>query len=281
MFKFAITTATLIFNAGAILLLFFILLGGAFDRFPLNRFFWLEADTSQISGAPKKSRWTLYGFCEVKDGVNSNCSSNRPAYAIQPEKNFGTTKGVPQDFIDNHDTYFYLSRFAFPFFLIGIFFAVLSLIMGTLAYVSRLGAAITSSITFLAFIFVAAASAVETACYVMARDAFNDQKSGSAHLGVKLMAFAWTTTACLLFSLIGFCMGWHRSSKAAAAAGGGAFAARSSSFEKSKPSSGKQGFFSSIRKKRGNNYDDDAFVRGGETSSQQPVMNPVSSYERA
>lgn len=58
--------------------------------------------------------------------------------------------------------YFYLSRCAFAFWLIALFFAVIALFTSLLALCTRLGAYLTGFTTFLAFVFQALAASLMT-----------------------------------------------------------------------------------------------------------------------
>jgi SUR7/PalI family len=252
-------------------LLFFILLGGTKESTPLNEFYWLQADTSHIPGAPAESRWTLYGVCGVSsDGKNINCTKNTADFAFQPDVTYHTTTGVPQDFINNHDTYYFLTRFAYPFYIIGLFFTVVTFILTFFGLRYRLGAALAATSTFIAFLFVITASCLVTAAYTMARNKF----SNGASLGVKMFAFTWTSTALLLlvfiFGCITCCAGRDRTGTSG---GFGGPLARESSFEKT--GSRRRGFFNVGSKKANEN----SFF--AENESQNPVIgNEASSFDR-
>jgi len=190
------------------------MLAGIKNVNPLNRIFYMQADTSGISGAPPLTRWTLWNRCGVSNGVNSDCTGNHPAYAFQPDVNFGTTSGVPSSLMNHHSRYYYLSRFAFAFFFIATIFSGLAFLSSIGALFSRLVAGCTSILTFIAFITDVIAASLATALYVQARNAFK-RDGYTAHLGVKLFAFAWTTVACLFLASLGFilacCAGRDRS----------------------------------------------------------------------
>lgn len=74
------------------------LLGGSQGHNPLNKFYFLEADTSQISGAAPATRWTFWNACSVTNGLDM-CPGVHPAYPFDPPRNFGTSNGVPPQFI--------------------------------------------------------------------------------------------------------------------------------------------------------------------------------------
>jgi hypothetical protein len=90
---------SLILTAGAVLLLFFVILGGTRDRTPLDDIYFLRAETSGIRGAPRLARWTFWNACETGPNGRNQCSSVSPAYPFDPPRNFGTTEGVPSQFI--------------------------------------------------------------------------------------------------------------------------------------------------------------------------------------
>ncbi|QEU58589.1 Sur7 [Kluyveromyces lactis] len=195
---------SLLFLMGSTMLLIFIVLSGSIEHSPVNEFYWLQADTSNITGAPALSRWTFWGLCGVSGNKNVNCSSLEPAYPLSPVDDFGTTEGFPSDFVSNRDTYYYLTRFSFCFFLIALVFIGVGLIFYVLSWCSY---------SFTKTVFVAivigtllnmAASACQTAATVLAKNAFKDADV-SVDIGVKLMAFSWTTVALniILFFITG------------------------------------------------------------------------------
>ncbi|KAF2131916.1 SUR7-domain-containing protein [Dothidotthia symphoricarpi CBS 119687] len=199
--------ASLILLGGGILLQIFTILTGGINSAPLNRFYFLEASTSGISNARNPSRWTFFAICgtDPSTGYNANCGSPVPALPFDPPRNFGTTQGIPQQFIGTH-TFYYLSRFMFAFYLIALFFAVIALFSGVLALCSRLGGYLSGMTTSVALFFQSAAAALLTVWVVKGRNAF--RSSGSeAHIGKYLLAFAWASMACFFLATIMFCLG--------------------------------------------------------------------------
>lgn len=85
----------------------------------------------------------------------------RAALPFNPSGNFLTSNGLPQNLVNNN-TYYYLSRFMFAFYLIALFFAVCALLLSFIALCTRLGAFLTGSMTFLAILFQALAAALMT-----------------------------------------------------------------------------------------------------------------------
>lgn len=150
---------SLILVAGGVLLMFFILLAGAVDGSPVNRWYLLEADTSNIPNAPPLARWSYWNVCGV-DGDRTACGDAdyeqvHPAFPLDPSshRTFDTRVNVPPNFYDNHNYYFLMTRFMFAFMLIALFFAVCALFTGLLALCTRIGAYLSSLLTMIALFF--------------------------------------------------------------------------------------------------------------------------------
>jgi hypothetical protein len=197
---------SLFFLAGALLLMFFVILAGTRDRNPLNQIYFLRADTSGIPNAPVggESRWTLWNYCGTSPFGRNDCTFVRPAYPFDPPRNFGTERNVPSQFIGTRK-FFYLTRFMFAFILIALFFAVLALFTGLLALFSRLGGALSGLLTSIALFFHAIVASLMTAAFVLGRKRFR-AVGRDAHLGRLAFAFVWTSLFCLLLSTILFFM---------------------------------------------------------------------------
>jgi len=198
-----------ILQAGACVLLFFVILAGIRDSTPLNQTFFLSADISKISnnGVDSPSgygQWTLWGVCgATTDGLNVNCGSHHPAYPFSPADNFGDSS-VPSYFVDHESFYYYASRFMFAFFIIAVAFAVFSVFTGLLALCSRLGSAVSSVFAMAACVIDIVAAALMTAVFVQGRNHLQDAGI-TASIGVKAFGFAWGSVGCLLFATFGFC----------------------------------------------------------------------------
>lgn len=192
--KVIFTILNLFLLAGAILLLVFTVLTGSSKHFPLNRFYWLEADTSNISGAYSTSRWTFWGVCD--SGNYADCLLG-PAYPISPVDNFGNTSGIPQKFVDDRDVYYYLTRFAFAFIIITLCFTALAFIIDILGFCFLIIDKVVICLVSLALFFMAGGAALQTAAIVLARNAFRDDGL-YAHIGTKSMALLWASFGCLL-----------------------------------------------------------------------------------
>lgn len=198
-----LSTISVLFLAGSAVLLFFLLLAGVRDSVPLNELYWIQFDTNSIQSSlnlPNPVRWTSYNYCGVNsDGHNSDCTKTKAAFPFTPQDAFDTTSGIPQDFITHRRTYYYLTRIAYGFFIGVLFFDVVALAFTALACCSKLGAGLVSSFTFIAFVFAAAAAAMQTAAFVKGKNQLNDL-GYNAKIGVKMIAFTWTIVALLFLT---------------------------------------------------------------------------------
>lgn len=195
------TFLNLFFLSGTTLLLIFLVLSGSTNHFPFNKFYWIRADTSGITGAPDEAAWTFWGVCEY--GNFGSCD-RAPAYPISPVDNWHTETGVPEDFIKNRNTYYYLSRFAFAFILVGLGFTAFALLVDILGFCFTIIDKIVIILVFLAMFFIAGAAAFQTAVSVLARNAFSDANL-SSHIGVKSTALLWAAVACILIVFFNTC----------------------------------------------------------------------------
>ncbi|KAI9929248.1 hypothetical protein MW887_001656 [Aspergillus wentii] len=187
--------------------MFLTLLGGATNTRPLNEIYFLQADTSNIPGAPALSRWTFWNLCGVNSAGKSDCGDTHPDYPFDPpnSNNFGTTTNVPSAFVGtNH--YFLTSRFMFPFLIIALFFGVCSLFTGFLAMCTRIGGYLSALLAWIALIFQVIVTCLMTAVFVQGRNQFN-KNNQTARLGVKSFAFMWTASVCLFLSCLLYCLG--------------------------------------------------------------------------
>lgn len=195
------TTLNLLLLAGTTLVLVFVVLSGSTDHFPFNTFYWLKADTSAIPNAADESAWTFWGVCDYNNF--SDCYTG-PAYPISPEDNFHTTENVPNDFIVNRDTYYYLSRFSFAFTLLGLAFTGFALVVDILGFCLVIIDKIVIILVLVAMLFIMGAAAMQTAVTVLARNAFLSDNL-ETKIGVKSMALIWTAVACILLVFFNTC----------------------------------------------------------------------------
>ncbi|MCJ1370217.1 hypothetical protein MMC20_001429 [Loxospora ochrophaea] len=204
---------SLILIAGACLLIFLVLLAGAVDGNPLDKIYFLQADTSGIPNAPVLSRWTFWNICSVSSANTNLCPKVHPAFPLDPPstRNFGTTQDIDVAFIGTRK-YYYLTRFMFAFVLISLFFAVCSLFLGLFALCSRIGSFLSSFLCSIALFFQTLTAALMTAAYVMGRNNFRANNQ-SADIGKYAFGFIWAAMACLFLATVMFCVAGATSRK--------------------------------------------------------------------
>ena len=145
---------SLIFTAGALLLMFLILLAGVVDHNPTSQFYFLQVATANIPGAHPISRWTYWNICSVTAKNRNDCGNVHPAFPFDPpaKSNFGTHTNIPKAFIGT-SKFYYLTRFMFAFMLITLFFGVCALFTGILAMCSRIGSYLSGLLGMIALFF--------------------------------------------------------------------------------------------------------------------------------
>jgi hypothetical protein len=154
----------LLFLAGSLVMVWFIILSGLTRTSPLRQTYFLRADTSGIEGARAISQWTYFRVCGVD---NTDCGPARPALPLG-DAWASNARGVPEDLMGGFggDTtssfYWYMWRFGWVFFLLALFFEVLAFGAGFLALCSRLGSALTGLISLVALVFLTVAVSLMT-----------------------------------------------------------------------------------------------------------------------
>ncbi|KAI0487631.1 SUR7/PalI family-domain-containing protein [Xylaria cf. heliscus] len=203
---------SLLFLAGTIVLLFFVILSGITRTSPLRQTYFLSADTSGISGARPTSQWTFFRICGED---NTDCSRSWPdppigwAWSKDP-----TGDNLPTRLIGSYgdgttsEQYFYLWRFGWVFYLLALIFSVFAFGTGFLACFGRLGHAIAATVSFVALLFHTVAAALMTATFVRMRDQFN-VAGRSARLGEYAFGFTWGAWAALFIATALFCAGFR------------------------------------------------------------------------
>ncbi|PHH55945.1 SUR7 family protein FMP45 [Ceratocystis fimbriata CBS 114723] len=190
--------------ATSLLFLWFIILSGIANVTPFRKTYFLQADTSGITGARDTSQWTYFWIC---GRGNHDCGSAHGAlpfgyawdsYASDVPQGLGGSHG-------KHTTshhFWYMWRFGWVFFIITLFFETIALCTSVLACCGRIGSAISSMATGIALFFYAIAVSLMTATFVQARNRFHDA-GRSARLGRWSFGFAWAGFAAL--ALAWFC----------------------------------------------------------------------------
>jgi hypothetical protein len=85
-----------IFLAGALVMMFFVILSGVKDVSPLNKIYFLQADTSKINSARPISQWTYFYVCGAS---NQDCGSATAALPFGYAWVGGNNNGVPGDLV--------------------------------------------------------------------------------------------------------------------------------------------------------------------------------------
>lgn len=183
----------LLFLAGNTLLLILMIISGATDHYPVNRFYWVQGNTTGIPNAGAETRWTFWGAClQDTDGTDTCTGNLAPAYPISPVDNFNTHVNVPHQFISKRDAFYYLTRFSFCFFWIALAFVGVSFILYILTWCSKMMSNMVVVLMSFGFVFNTAAVVLQTAASVMAKNAFHNGDR-SAKLGASMMGMAWAS----------------------------------------------------------------------------------------
>ncbi|KAI1392494.1 SUR7/PalI family-domain-containing protein [Hypoxylon trugodes] len=199
---------SLIFLAGSIVMLFFVILSAVTNTSPLRQTYFLSADTSGITGARSVTQWAYFYICG--EG-NSDCSRTWPAPPLGWAWS-GNPSNAPSELVGSHggDTtssyYFYMWRFGWVFYLIALVFSVLAFFAGFVACCGRLGSAIAGFGALVALFFHTIAVSLMTAVFVKMRNAFI-ANGRTASLGKYAFGFSWGSWAALLIATLLFCLG--------------------------------------------------------------------------
>ncbi|KAH8662527.1 actin cortical patch SUR7/pH-response regulator pali [Xylariales sp. PMI_506] len=198
----------MVFIAGSITMILFVMLAGVADSTPLNNTYFLSADTSGITGARDRTQWTYFYMCGPG---NLDCSAAKPAPAFGSAWSANPSDApsglVGGDGGGTTSNYYYLMwRFGWVFYLIGLFFAVVALFSSLVACCGRLGSALAGFTAMVALFFYSIAAALMTAEFVKARDAFrNDGRD--ANIGTYAFGFTWGAWAALFIATVLLCAG--------------------------------------------------------------------------
>ncbi|CAD6446063.1 9aa202d9-4e5b-4990-9262-966e18b5ed7d [Sclerotinia trifoliorum] len=201
-------TISLILIGASIMFMFFVILGGITQTTPLDKTQFLTADTSSIAGARPVSQWNYFRICG--EG-NTDCGSSVPALPFGYAW-VGGGDGAPSSLLGSHaknttsSSYYYMWRFGWVFYLIGLFFTVFAFFASMLALCSRLGSFIGAWLTMVALFFFSIAASLMTAEFVKARNRFHDAGI-NASLGRYAFGFTWAAWACLAIATILLCIG--------------------------------------------------------------------------
>jgi len=196
--------ASLILIAGSIVLIFFVVLSGVKNTSPLNKTYFLQADTSSIAGSGRAvSQWTYFYVCGAG---NQGCGKPVPALPFGYAW-VGGSAGAPAELVGSHGKhttsthYYYLWRFGWVFYLMGLFFDVVGFFAALLAPCSRLASGLSGLIIGMAWFWFTLGAALMTSEFVMARNRFHDAGL-AASVGKYAFGFTWGAWACLTLATI-------------------------------------------------------------------------------
>ncbi|KAG4033249.1 hypothetical protein MFRU_005g02620 [Monilinia fructicola] len=204
----AMGTLSLVFLGASIMFMFFVILGGVTHTSPLDKTYFLRADTSGIAGARPTTQWNYFYNC---GSGNNDCGKPVPALPFGYAW-LGGGDGAPSSLLGSHGkhttsfSYYYMWRFGWVFYLMGLLFTVFAFFTSMLAVCSRLGSFLGALMTMAALFFFTLGASLMTAEFVKARNQFN-HAGLSAHLGKYAFGFTWAAWACLFLSMILLCIG--------------------------------------------------------------------------
>ncbi|KAI0894008.1 SUR7/PalI family-domain-containing protein [Annulohypoxylon nitens] len=199
---------SLVFLAGSLVMLFFVILSAVKSTSPLRETYFLRADTNGITGARSITQWAYFYICG--DG-NTDCSRATPAPPLGWAWS-GDPSNAPASVVGTHGGhttsfyYYYMWRFGWVFYLIALVFSVLAFFSGFVACCGRLGSAIAGIVALTALFFHTIAVSMMTAVFVKLRNAFIAD-GRDATLGRWAFGFSWGSWAALLIATILFCVG--------------------------------------------------------------------------
>jgi hypothetical protein len=189
-------------------MLFFVILAGVSDVSPLNKTYFLSADTSGITGARDRTQWTYFYMCGPG---NDDCSGAWPAPPFGWAWDANPTN-APAELVGDHGSgttsiyYYYMWRFGWVLYLMSLLFAIISFFTGFMSCLGRLGSALAGFSTAVTLFFYSIAVSLMTAVFIKARDAFS-AADRDAEIGIYAFGFSWGAWAALFLALFLFCVG--------------------------------------------------------------------------
>ncbi|KAG5926708.1 hypothetical protein E4U42_003008, partial [Claviceps africana] len=201
--NFPLGLGGLILLATSILFLFFIILSAVSSATPLDKTYFLRANTAGITGARDWSQWTYFYVCG--DG-NTDCTPAKAGMPIGRAWDAGA-QNVPDGLGGSYGggttshKFFYMWRFGWVFILMTLFFEIWAFLSGFLACCGRLGAAISFLVAGVALVCHTVASSLFTATFVMARNRFRGA-GRDASLGRWGFGWIWGSYAALLVATL-------------------------------------------------------------------------------
>ncbi|RKF57854.1 Protein SUR7 [Golovinomyces cichoracearum] len=133
--------------SGTVMFMFFVILSGVRDVTPFNKTWFLQVDTSDLSGSRRPlTQWTYFFICSAQ---NKNCGSPVPALPIGygwPGGSLDVPRNLVGSFAKNTTSryFYYMWRFGWVSYLIGLVFVSLGWFVALLSVWTRLGSAISA-----------------------------------------------------------------------------------------------------------------------------------------
>jgi len=196
--------ASLILIAGSVVLLFFVVLSGVKHTTPLQKTYFLQADTSTIAGSGRAtSQWTYFYVCGAD---NTDCGKAVPGLPLGAAW-VGGSAGAPESLVGSHykhttaKYYYYMWVVGWSLYLVALVFDVLAFFTALLAPVSRLASGLSGLILSFALFCMTIAASLMTVTFVKARDRF--KSSGmDAHIGRYAFGFTWGAWAAMFLATL-------------------------------------------------------------------------------
>lgn len=206
--KYYIECAALILISGSIVLMLFVILSGVRNIPPFSKTWFLQVNSSGITGSEHAlTQWTYLFICGAR---NQNCGSPVPALPIGyawPGGSQDVPKNLLGSFAKNTTSkYFYFMwRFGWVSYLMALVFASAGWIVAIVSVWTRVGIGISGLLITSGFFWHSIAASLMTTAFVKARDSFH-QIGVDANVGSYAFGFTWGAWIALLLSMILLCL---------------------------------------------------------------------------
>jgi len=133
-----------------------------------------------------------------------------PTQIFSKELDAGQLVDIPPSIQDNLNKLHTATQWMFAMYIVGVVLAFLTILIGLTALFTRYGSVVSTIVSFLAFLFILAATLVAQIMFVIYRNVINGtiiELNVSASLGTTMFAFSWTASAAALVAFFGFCFG--------------------------------------------------------------------------
>jgi len=210
----AMGIVSLVLIAGALVLMFFVVLSGVKSTIPLNKTYFLTADTSKITGARPVSQWTYFYVC---GSGNTDCGKAVPALPLGYAW-VGGGAGAPTTLLGKHGHqttstyYYYMWRFGWSLYLVSLVFTVFAFLTSLLAPCARLASALAGFMLVICLFFFSIAAALMTVVFVKLRNVLNSS-GHTASIGKYAFGFTWGAWAALFLAMVFLFLGCGASSR--------------------------------------------------------------------